>query len=157
MNKGIEASLCLIPLTICGALRRSRLIENDSIQDLVPASLEVFSRGLAEGDTQLDAYRAAGYRGDRQAAGRLARRADIKARVVELKMPSPNPRDNLISVLLQEIEGARVMALMADPPQANAAIQATLLKARISGYGVTVRKQERAITRASLEILGLNL
>ena len=75
--------------------------------------------------------------------------------MAELRTPSPNPRENLISVLLQEIEGARVMALMADPPQVNAAIQATMLKARITGYGVTVRKQERAIKRASLEMLGI--
>ena len=128
---------------------------NGNIVALMPNCLEAFARALAEGDTQLDAYLSAGFSRDRQAAGRLARRADIKTRVAELKMPSANPRDNLISVLLQEIEGARVKALMADPPQANAAIQATMLKARILGYGVTARKQERAIRRASLEILGI--
>ncbi|GBF58400.1 hypothetical protein PbB2_02082 [Candidatus Phycosocius bacilliformis] len=77
--------------------------------------------------------------------------------MAELRMPSPNVRDNLITALLQEIEGARVKALMADPPQANEAIQATMLKARIMDYEVTARKQDRAIKRASLEILGLNL
>ncbi len=127
---------------------------NGNIVALKPNCLEAFARALAEGDTQLDAYLSAGFSGDRQAAGRLARRADIKARVAELKMPPANPRDNLITVLLQEIEGARVKALMADPPQANAAIQATMLKAQILGYGVTAGKQERAIRRARLEILG---
>ena len=130
---------------------------NGNMFALKPNCLETFARALAEGETQMDAYLSAGFSGNRQAAGRLARRADIRARVAELKMPSANPRDNLISVLLQEIEGARVKALMADPPQANAAIQATMLKARILGYGVTAGKQERAIKRASLEILGLNL
>ncbi len=133
------------------------MIANDNIFALTPNCFEAFARALAEGETQMDAYLSAGFSGDRRAAGRLARRADIKALVAELKMPSANPRDNLISVLLQEIEGARVKALMADPPQASAAIQATMLKARILGYGVTARKQERAIKRASLDVLGISL
>ncbi len=133
------------------------MIGNDSIQDLVPASLEAFSRGLAEGDTQLDAYRAAGFNGDKRAAGRLARRADVKARIQELRADRAGPAKVTVRAVLDELEGIRVEALLADPPQASAAIQATMLKAHILGYGVTARKQERAIKRASLVVLGISL
>jgi hypothetical protein len=62
-----------------------------------------------------------------------------------------------VKALIDELEGIRVEALLADPPQASAAIQATMLKAHILGYGVTARRQERAIKRASLEVLGISL
>ena len=130
---------------------------NESSQELRPASLEAFARALLDGDTLLEAYRAAGFSGDKRAAGRLARRADVRARIQELRADMTGPAKVTVGAVLNELEGIRVEALLADPPQANAAIRATMLKARILGYGVTERKQERAIKRASLEVLGISL
>lgn len=115
----------------------------------------MFSRGLEEGDTQLEAYRAAGFIGDKRAASELARRADVKARIQELRADMASPAKVTVRALLDELEGIRVEALLVDPPQANAAIQATMFNARILGYGVTARRQERAIKRARQEILGI--
>ena len=120
----------------------------------ITAPLEAFACALAEGDTQLEAYRVAGFNGDRRAAGRLARRSDVRARIQELRADRAGPAKVTVRALLDELEGIRVEALLADPPQANAAIQATMHKAHILGYGVTARKQERAIQLASLEIFG---
>jgi len=129
---------------------------NDSFQELSPSSLEAFARALLDGDTQLEAYRAAGFNGDKLAAGRLARRANVRARIQELRADRVGPAKVTVRALIDELEGIRVEALLADPPQASAAIQATMLKAHILGYGVTARKQERAIKRASLEVLGIS-
>lgn len=125
-----------------------------NLWDLKPTYFEAFARALAEGDTQLEAYRAAGFSGDKRAAGRLARRADIRARIQELRADRAGPAKVTVRAVLDELEGIRVEALLANPPQVSAAIQATMLKARILGYGVTARKQERAIQLASLEIFG---
>ncbi len=123
----------------------------------ITVSLEAFARALAEGDTQLEAYCAAGFSGDKRAAGRLARRVDVRARIQELRADRASPAKFTVRALLDELEGIRVEALLADPPQANAAIQATMLKAHILGYGVTARKQERAIRSVSLELLWISL
>jgi hypothetical protein len=130
---------------------------NDSFQELSPASLAAFARALLDGDTQLEAYRAAGFSGDKRAAGRLTRRADVRARIQELRADRASPAQVTVKALIDELEGIRVEALLADPPQASAAIQATMLKAHILGYGVTARRQERALKRASLEVLGISL
>jgi len=45
---------------------------------------ELYSRGLAAGETQIEAYRAAGYRGDDASACRKAGEIRIKERVAEL-------------------------------------------------------------------------
>ena len=128
-----------------------------NLRDLKLTYFEAFARALAEGDTQLEAYRTAGFSGDKRAAGRLARRADVRARIREMRADMAGPPKVTVRSVLDELEGIRVAALLADPPQASAAIQATMLKARILGYGVTARKQERAIKRASLEVLGISL
>lgn len=46
---------------------------------------ERFAQELAKGKSQVDAYAAAGYTGDRTAASRLSTNANILARVEELK------------------------------------------------------------------------
>jgi hypothetical protein len=46
---------------------------------------ERFAQELAKGKSQEDAYRSAGYKGDRTAASRLATNVNVQARLAELK------------------------------------------------------------------------
>lgn len=45
---------------------------------------EKFAQGLAQGMSAAEAYKAAGYNGDRTAASRLSTNVNVQARVVEL-------------------------------------------------------------------------
>jgi len=95
---------------------------------------EQFAQALAHGASAPEAYERAGYApGARAAAAavRLARKAELKARVAEIAAPASPPAEASVARLIDELEEARRLAIEIKQPAA--AISATLGKARISG------------------------
>lgn len=131
------------------------------MQQLANHAHEIFARALSDGDTQLEAYWAAGYRAGKASASRLANRAEIIQRVQALNTPSPDRAVNNVASLLIELEGARILALQADPPNCATAIKATMFKAKLLGLGVpakghtfgTVRARAHMVRRLSPKLV----
>jgi phage terminase small subunit len=95
---------------------------------------EKFALALAHGAAAPEAYERAGYApGPRAGAGatRLSAKAELKARVAEIKARSADPTEASVGKLLGELEEARRLAIEIKQPAA--AISATIGKARISG------------------------
>jgi hypothetical protein len=110
---------------------------SDGSKPLANHAHEGFARALCYGETQIDAYRVAGYRGGKASASRLAGRAEIIERVQALNRDLKAPSS--VASLVVELEGARILALQADPPNCAAAVKATMLKAKLLGLGVSAK------------------
>ena len=87
---------------------------------------ELFAQELAKGQSQEQAYKSAGYRGNRHHASRLVTKDHIRERVAELQTRNVTKSDEIAAIttetLLAEAEAARVKA-MAERGGAAAAIQ----------------------------------
>jgi hypothetical protein len=76
---------------------------------------EAYAQGLAKGKSQTEAYKLAGYKGDRTAASRLSTNVNIQARVQELQSIAANKviddsvfdAKKMFRDLLQDIEDAK--------------------------------------------------
>lgn len=64
---------------------------------------ELFAQELAKGATQEDAYRAAGYAGDKTAACRAAAFADVRGRVEEIQARAAAKAEVTIERVLREL------------------------------------------------------
>lgn len=95
---------------------------------------ERFCQELAIGQSKCAAYEAAGYAPRRDAASRLSANANIQARVRELKAAGAERAEVTIVSLVAELDSVRRLALLADTPQASAAVAAIMAKARLLGF-----------------------
>ena len=95
---------------------------------------EQFAQGLATGKSATEAYRDAGYRGDRTAASRLATNVNVQARVRELQAVAAERTKVTIASLSQEAEEVRGLAVA--ERQLSAANTAIVTKAKLSGLWV---------------------
>ena len=64
---------------------------------------ETFARGLAEGKSISEAYKAAGYKSSRPHASRLATNGNIKGRVAELQDAAATETEITIRSLIEEV------------------------------------------------------
>jgi phage terminase small subunit len=72
---------------------------------------ERFAQGLATGKSASEAYKEAGYKGDRTAASRLATNVNVQARVQELQAVAAERTKVTIASLVQEAEEVRGLAV----------------------------------------------
>ena len=96
---------------------------------------EHFAQGLAKGLNQTQAYIAAGYSktGAEVSASRLLRKANVDARVTELRERSAIRAEITIADLVQELEEARQAAAGAETVQSSGMVSATMGKAKLLG------------------------
>lgn len=102
---------------------------------------ELFAQELAIGRPRVDAYRAAGYRGDRAAASRMSANVNVQRRVADLQSAAAARSELTIAGLT-----ARLMAI-ADAGEAegsaaglNAARAALMAVATLNGLTLQVRR-----------------
>jgi phage terminase small subunit len=95
---------------------------------------EQFAQGLATGKSATEAYKDAGYKGDRTAASRLATNVNVQARVRELQVMAAERTKVTIASLIQEAEEVRGLAVA--ERQLSAANTAIVTKAKLSGLWV---------------------
>jgi phage terminase small subunit len=93
---------------------------------------ELFAQGLAKGKSQEEAYRGAGYRGDRTAACRLATNVNVIARAAELKAKAAEKTVATVLDLAQQLDEDREFARKLK--QSAAAVTATMGKAKLLGH-----------------------
>lgn len=104
------------------------------------ARYERFVGFLLEGKSELDAYTAAGYTGDRGNASRLKARPEVAARLAEMQEQIAAEVPVTVQGLISELEQARIKA--SDLKQLSAAIKAIEGKAKLSGLLVERQKVE---------------
>jgi hypothetical protein len=92
---------------------------------------ERFAQELAQGKSATDAYRAAGYKGDRRAAANLWTNVDIRARVAELKSGAAERLGVTQIRLLAEAADVQQRALTAGAYAA--ALGAVAIKGKLAG------------------------
>ena len=98
---------------------------------------------LAKGQSQEQAYKAAGYRGNRHHASHLATKGHIKERVAELLSRNIQKQDATVEIttqrLLEMAEEARVLAMQQNQPAA--AVTALTAIAKLSGRWIERSEQ----------------
>jgi hypothetical protein len=92
---------------------------------------ERFAQELAQGKSATDAYRAAGYTGDRRAAANLWTNVDIRARVAELKSGAAERVGITMLRLIAEAADLQQRALAAGAY--GAALGAVVVKGKLAG------------------------
>lgn len=97
---------------------------------------ERYAQELAKGQSQLDAYAAAGYKPDRGAATRLS--AKISARVDALKARAAEKVEVTVADIARQLDEDRELARSLG--QTGAAVSASLGKAKV--LGLIVERQE---------------
>lgn len=106
---------------------------------------EKFAQLLAKGMSAMEAYRQAGYKttkgNDGSNAARLSGNERVAARVAEIKEAVANRMVVTQASLIKELEVGQAMAVQEKSPSAH--IQATAVKARITGHWTAERKNER--------------
>jgi hypothetical protein len=106
---------------------------------------ERFAQSLVTGKSATEAYKEAGYKGDRTAASRLSTKFNIQARVKELQTEAARNTNITIASLIRESEEVRELAVAAG--QLSAANAAIVNKAKLSGLWVDRRAAKSAIQR----------
>lgn len=96
---------------------------------------EKFALALALGKSRTEAYKAAGYNGDRSAAHRLSTNVNILARVKDLQTLAANRTGITLDAIIAELEETRQMSMALG--QCHAAAYASIGKAKLLGIGVT--------------------
>jgi hypothetical protein len=104
---------------------------------------EQFAQQLAQGKDADEAYALAGYKPNRGNAATLKAKQSISARVTQLQAKAAKKVAVSVEGLADELEQAQVMAI-ADR-QAGAAVQATMGKAKLFGFGKETRRIEGGI------------
>lgn len=117
---------------------------------------EAFAQELAKGKTTDEAYQLAGYKPNRGNAATLKANQSVLARVDEIKSRAAKRAEITVQSLADELEEARAIALA--EKQSNAAVSATMGKAKLFGLGsehrrVTGTIQVVQITSKQLEAL----
>lgn len=107
---------------------------------------ELFAQELARGKSGAEAYTAAGYRGDRTAASRLATNVNVQARVAELQNRGAERALVTVETITAELEEARQLANT--NKQASAAVAAVLGKAKL--HGLLVDRAESVNTNYNI-------
>jgi hypothetical protein len=107
---------------------------------LANAKHELFAQGVAGGKTQEEAYKAAGYTGDRTAACRLATNVNVQARISELQGRGAERAATTVERLLDE-GWALIGAAKADADY-GAASQTLERVAKIAGLWVEKTKTD---------------
>lgn len=97
---------------------------------------EKYAQELAKGKTQVEAYKASGFRAVKPdcvtvVANRMAHKPDVEARIAELKEVSAMRAEVTVASLIQEAEEARQLAMATDNP--SAAVMAIREKGVLSG------------------------
>lgn len=92
---------------------------------------EKFAQELAKGKSQEDAYRSAGYSGDRTAACRLATNVNVTARLGQLKERAAEKAVVTAADIAAQLDEDRAFAR--DLKQAAAAVSASMGKAKVLG------------------------
>ena len=104
---------------------------------------ELFAQELAKGQTQEQAYKSAGYRGNRHHASRLVTKDHIRERVAELQTRNVTKADEITEIttarLLELTEEARLKAMQLGQPAA--AITAITALAKLAGKWVERSEQ----------------
>jgi len=104
---------------------------------------ERFAQAVAKGHSATEAYRLAGYKGDRTAASRLSTNVNVAQRVSELQGRSAKRVEVTVESLAAELEEARALALT--EKQTSAAVSATMGKAKLFGLIIEKHKHSGAI------------
>ena len=104
---------------------------------------ELFAQELAKGQTQEQAYKSAGYRGNRHHASRLVTKDHIRERVAELQSRNVTKADEITEIttarLLEMTEAARLKAMQLGQPAA--AVTAITAIAKLSGKWIERSEQ----------------
>jgi hypothetical protein len=95
---------------------------------------ERVAQELSTGKSATEAYKNAGYKGDRTAASRLSTKVNIQVRVKELQTEAAQKTKITIESLIREAEEVRGLAVTAG--QLSAANTAIVTKAKLSGLWV---------------------
>lgn len=101
---------------------------------------EAYAQALAKGKTQTEAYEAAGYKGDRTAASRLATNVNVQSRVAELQSRAAAKAVVTIEDIARQLDEDREFARSVG--SAAASVAATMGKAKV--LGLIVDKNEHA-------------
>lgn len=96
---------------------------------------EKFALALALGKNKAEAYRDAGYKSNKSAAQRLSTNVNIIARVRELQAMAAARHGISLDEIIAELEQTRQMSMALG--QCNAAVFASIGKAKLLGLGVT--------------------
>lgn len=104
---------------------------------------ETFALHRAQGKTADEAYKLAGFSPHRGNASRLSSNESILSRVTELQSKAAKKVEVSVEGLATELEQARVIAIA--ERQASAAVQATMGKAKLFGFGKETRRIEGAL------------
>jgi hypothetical protein len=104
---------------------------------------EQFAQHLAQGKDADEAYALAGYKPNRGNAATLKAKQSISARVTELQSKAAKKVAASVEGLADELEQARVIAIT--DRQASAAVQATMGKAKLFGFGRETRRIEGSL------------
>lgn len=111
------------------------------------AKHERFAQELAKGSTQEEAYRAAGYRGDRTAACRLATNVNVIRRVAEIQERAAIRAEISVAELT-----ARLLNIAAkgeatdDAPMLSVARASLMDAAKLNGLVVDKRQTDASLT-----------
>lgn len=105
------------------------------------AKQEKFAKGLALGLSQVEAYKRAGFKPDDGHAARLAGKGSVAERVAELQEAMARRHQVTQDTLIKELETAQSLAIKEKNPSAH--VQATAVKARITGHWAAERKNDR--------------
>ena len=119
---------------------------------------EAFCRGLAEGKSQLEAYRDAGYSGSDNVvsagAAQLIRNLKIVARVKELQAQAASHTVETVHTLVAKLEQLRRLAVKEG--QVSAGVAAVMGQAKLLGL-VVDKAQIEAIVRRPAPAPGVDL
>lgn len=109
---------------------------------------ERFAQELAKGKSQEEAYREAGYRGDRTAASRLSTNVNIRARVAELAERAAARTEVTVAGLTSELLDILATAKQGDTAgHLNAARQSVMDIAKLNGLVI-----DKAEVKSEIEV-----
>jgi hypothetical protein len=108
---------------------------------------EKFAQELAQGKTATESYVLAGYRPSGKNAGRLKKKDEVSARVLELQGAAANRAEITLEGILRELDEAIAIAKKRGMP--NALINAASLRSRLGG--LLVERQEIAVVNTEDE------
>jgi phage terminase small subunit len=119
---------------------------------------ELFAHGLAKGERQEDAYRNAGYAGDKAAACRLAGNPEVIARVAEIQAKAARRTELTVATITERLIAIADKAeKLAEAPGLGVARAALMDAAKLNGLVVdtteriTRSPEERAARLAELK------
>jgi len=110
---------------------------------------EKYAQELAKGKSQADAYEAAGYKGDRTAASRLATNVNIQARVAELQ-------EKVAGRVVERTSISKEWVIERLIENANRAMQAEAVKTK-DGETIGEYAYQGNVANRALELLGKEL